>query len=183
MFVDSTGKRISIDAQITIEGVTYANLRDPAIREIAQVTEIADPVRENEQYYFVNEIDVEPYVINTPKSVEQVKQLKMAEISAARYAKETSGVALPDGSIVATDRQTQATITSALVRLQRKPTELIDWKGEAGWVKLDKATVELIADAIGDHVQACFTAEKAKLDALELLTEFSDIIAFDTKFA
>lgn len=181
MFIDSNGLRTSVDVQTTIDGVTYLNLRDQALQQRLGITEIADPVRGDDQYYFVNEIDAAPYIINTPKSVEQVRQLKASQVSSSRYDKEVAGITLPDGTKVLTDRQTQATITSALVRIQRKPDQLIDWKGVEGWVQLNKEAVEAIADAIGDHVQTCFTAEKVKLDQLAALTEFEDLVAFDPK--
>ena len=92
-----------------------------------------------------------------------------------------SGTILQDGTEILTDRQTQATITSALVRVQRKPAELIDWKGGNGWIKLNKEAVEAIADAVGDHVQACFSAEKVKLDELASLSTFEELVAFDPK--
>lgn len=181
MFIDSNGVRTSVDLQVTIDGITYLNLRDPKLQEKFGITEIPDPVRGDEKYYFVNEIDTTPYIVNTPKSVDQVRQLKASEVSASRYAKEISGTILQDGTEILTDRQTQATITSALVRVQRKPTELIDWKGANGWIKLNKEAVEAIADVVGDHVQACFTAEKEKLDELAGLSTFEELVAFDPK--
>jgi hypothetical protein len=170
-------QKINIDAPITIDGITYPNLRDSSLRAQLGVQELPDPVYPDARYYYWSE-NTNGSLEITPKSVEQVKQQKLQEIATKRYEKETGGITLGESKIT-TDRQTQATITSALLRLQRKPEELIDWKGEAGWTQLNKAAVEVIADAVGDHVQACFTAEKNAVQALEALSTFDEVIGFE----
>lgn len=74
------GKRINIDAPYEdAEGNRYGNLRDPAVRAQVGVVEMVDPERKDERFYFVQEIDEAPYVINTPKSLGQFRgYLQMA---------------------------------------------------------------------------------------------------------
>jgi hypothetical protein len=43
---------ISIDSEVTINGVRYPHLRDPALREQLGVTEVADPDRWDERFYW-----------------------------------------------------------------------------------------------------------------------------------
>lgn len=174
------GQTIRIDQDLVIgEGddaitVPAKNLEDQATREQYGIVYVADPVRADDRYYWNGDV-------STPKSVEYIKSLRAAEIAASRYRLEIGGVTLANGSKINTERDAQAMIASALLRVTRKPTELIDWKGGDGvWVKIDKATVEMIADVVGDHVQACFSAERARHDALTALDDFDALVSFDT---
>lgn len=114
-----------------------------------------------------------PPVVKTPAD------LKIAEKTAAaklRYDKEIGGITV-GGSIISTDRESQALITGAWVRVQQDPTLLIDFKAKSGWVQINKATVESMAAAVGAHVQACFTAEKNHCDAIDALPD--DVTAIE----
>lgn len=83
MFINSNKKRISIDAPyVSKEGTRYLNLRDPSIRVKLGITEIPDPVRENEKFYYVQETDESPYIINTPKDIKTVKDHLLAQVKA-----------------------------------------------------------------------------------------------------
>ncbi len=100
------------------------------------------------------------------------------KIAASRYAAETAGLVV-NGSTVKTDRESQAMLTGAWVTVQMKPTALIDWKAENGWTKINKATVEALADAVSTHVQACFTREcqlSAQIDAARTVAAVETII-------
>ena len=46
------GKNISINRAITIDGVTYPHLRDPALREQLGVVEVADPAWYDQRFYW-----------------------------------------------------------------------------------------------------------------------------------
>ena len=175
------GKPITIDRDLTIGDITYpaGSLRDLALRAALGIIEEPDPVRPDERYYYVTDND-DGSLTATPKPLDVVRGLKLEEIASNRYAREVGGVALPGGMKIKTDRESQSLIASALMRVQRNQALQIDWKGENGWVRLDKAAVESIADAVGNHVQACFTAERVKTDALMALKSFNAIIAFDT---
>lgn len=175
------GNPISLCRDLTIGDITYPadSLRDPALRASLGIVEELDPVRPDERYYYVTD-NADGTITATPKPLDVVRDLKLTEIANNRYALEVGGVALPSGMKIKTDRESQSLIASAMLRVQRNPVLQIDWKGENGWVKLDKAAVEAIADAVGNHVQTCFTAERTKTDALMALKDFKAIIAFDT---
>jgi hypothetical protein len=77
-------KRINIDAQFEDEdGNRYANLRDPQLRAQIGVTEIADPERKDERFYFAQEIDEAPYVVNAPKTLAVMRGHLLAQINAS----------------------------------------------------------------------------------------------------
>jgi hypothetical protein len=56
-------------------------LRDPAFRESQGITEIADPERGNDETQYTQEIDVEPWVIITDKSPEQIKEITVSKLT------------------------------------------------------------------------------------------------------
>jgi hypothetical protein len=115
----------------------------------------------------------------TPKPIEQVKMLRLQEIADSRYAVETGGVSF-GGSIINTERDSQAMLSGALLCVTRNPATIINWKGDGGvWVQLNKEAVEAIADAVSNHVQACFSAEMVKCNTLAALVTFDDVVAFD----
>lgn len=70
MFIDKNQKRVNLDAPyVDLHGNRHGNLRDQALRVELEITEIPDPQREDEFYYFVQEVDEDPYVVNTPKTL------------------------------------------------------------------------------------------------------------------
>lgn len=81
-----------------------------------------------------------------------------AYAAARRFDLETGGVTL-NGASIATDRDSQAMITGAYSFSQANPSSLINFKAETGWIQIDNATIVAIANAVGTHVQACFTLE------------------------
>lgn len=97
------------------------------------------------------------------------EQLKDA-LAAHRFEIETGGVALPDGSRILTDRESQAQLTSAFQTLTQPFVEEIDWKGPDGWVTVTETELRPIAQAVARHVQGCFKAERQvseQIDAAE----------------
>lgn len=109
------------------------------------------------------------------RTVAQARAEKLAALAAHRYAVETGGISAGNVSI-ATDRESQAMLTGAWVRMQQAPDLWVDWKGDDGWSRIDKATVDVLAAAVGDHVQACFTAERVHAEAVIALPDDVAII-------
>lgn len=103
------GKRFNIYAQATIDGVTYPNFEDAAIREMVGITWIDDPVEPADfsyDTYYRNEIDVAPYVIFERKPQEEIDKQNQINTNNASlaYLTETdwyvtrfaeTGVAIP----------------------------------------------------------------------------------------
>lgn len=85
MFIDINGKRINIDTPYTDNlGTTYPNLRTPQLRAQFSITEVPDPERKNEKFYYVQEISDSPYVINTPKSDNSIRSMLWEDIKTYR---------------------------------------------------------------------------------------------------
>lgn len=78
-----------------------------------------------------------------------------------RWARETGGI-VAGGATIATDRGSQSMIAAACALLQADETIAnIDFKAESGWTSISRADMQAIGIAVGRHVQACFSAERA----------------------
>jgi len=117
--------------------------------------------------------DVEPTTLGT------AKQAKAAAIAAWRYALEISGVVV-GGSVVLTDRESQAQLTGAYQTLKDGLVSSIDWKtGDGSFVTITLAEVTALAQAVAQHVQASFTQEKnllAQVAAAQSIEEVNSIV-------
>lgn len=112
--------------------------------------------------------------ITKPQAYDYISGL----LKAHRRAAEIKGVTVA-GASVATDRESQAMVSGAYNHLQINPTAVLDWKGENGWVSLNAAAVTAIAQAVGNHVQGCFTTEKLHSEALGTLRDDVNTTAAD----
>lgn len=115
----------------------------------------------------------------------ELREAKQAAATAKRWEVMTGGITLPDGTRVGTSIDDQNRITSvvanaALAGLQ--DTDEVDFKAETGWVRVTVADVKQIAGAIGQFVQACYTAERTHHDALAALPDDRAVLeAYDVK--
>lgn len=100
------------------------------------------------------------------KALATVKTDRKAALAAYRYQRETAGITV-GGAAIRTDAESQAKITGAHALVTAAPQTVIDWKGAAGWVQLDAATMTAIALAVGAHVQACYSAERTHAEAID----------------
>ncbi len=111
-------------------------------------------------------------------TLEETKANKIQTLAAYRYEKETSGITV-NGVTISTDRTSQSMLNGAQTYFTMFPSATIDWKGESGWTQVDQATALAIAQAVGSHVQACFTNERSHAEAITALTSSTDIDAYD----
>ena len=83
-------RKISIDAPVTHNGVTYPNLRDPLTRAFIGVVEKPDPVYPDPELFYWTENEDGSLTV-TPKSDEQIAQqnLSKAAQEAQRYLVDT----------------------------------------------------------------------------------------------
>lgn len=110
-------------------------------------------------------------------TLESTKKDKLAEIAAWRYQRETSGVRF-NGTTIATDRQSQAQVTSAFISLSQGLVQSVQWKGEDGvWVTLNLPEITAIAGAVAAHVQGCFADESAYADQVNACTTIDQVNA------
>ena len=137
----------------------------PAERLAFGAVELPEPEPFDERWYDA------PGVL---KPIEQLKQRKLSDLAALRYARETSGF----GGF-RTDRESQALLTGAALAATMDAAYTVEWKGEAGWVTLNRAQLLAAAQAVRTHVQACFSNEKAHAIAIEVLTDGQAVIAYD----
>lgn len=82
----------------------------------------------------------------------------MALIAARRWAAETGGIVL-GGMPVDTDDRSKLLINGAALRASRDSSYALHWKTVEGFIDLPADQVLIMADAVSDHVQACFTRE------------------------
>ena len=107
------------------------------------------------------------------------KEAKLAELAESRWQVETGGLTLPDGTVIKTDRESQALLTGAAFSLYADPTLTVEWKADKGkWVDLDAKQVLMIAGAVRAHVQGCFSKERdlsEKVNTCESVEEVQSI--------
>lgn len=77
-------KRINIHAGITVNGIQYpaGSMWDADLRDRLGISEVEDPVRGDERYYINQEVDEAPWLIVTPRPLEDVKAMVLAAINA-----------------------------------------------------------------------------------------------------
>ena len=109
---------------------------------------------------------VEREYTTTDYTLAERKAEMIAATSAKRWAVETGGTTV-NGAAIQTDAGSQAKLSGALQLIQADDTVIIDWKGADGWVQLNAAAVTAIATAVGLHVQAAFSREKALYTAVD----------------
>lgn len=110
--------------------------------------------------------------------IEQARQSKLAQLAAYRYARETAGINV-NGVTIKTDRESQAMITGAKLFSDLNPDTLIDWKGASGWIQISREMLTAIGQAVGAHVQACFSREKEHTMAILALDTVEEIEVYN----
>lgn len=184
MFIKD-GKRFNIYAPYTAEdGTRHTNLRDSTLQAKYGITEISDPVRESEETHFVQEIDEAPYLINTPKPLEQVKRLYKDKINARRDELERAGFPYL-GKLLDSDEKSYYRILSANDSALKS-----DESFSITWVTADNSEITMNREqtlgmlsalsAYGLSVFAAAKALKAQVDAAETLEA---ILSIDTAYS
>jgi len=111
--------------------------------------------------------------------IEQRREVRLQELADHRWQIETGGVTLPNGSRILTDRESQAQLTSAYQSLSMPFVDSIDWKAAGGWVTVSEAELRPIAQAVAQHVQACFKAERQVSEQIAAIESAEMLHAFD----
>lgn len=123
----------------------------------------------------LREIDAEEWAERT----KQRRVGRLQELADHRWQIETSGVELPGGARILTDRESQAQLTSAYQSLSMPFVESIDWKAADGWVTVSEAELRPIAQAVAQHVQACFKAERQVSEQIDAAEDAKALHAID----
>lgn len=106
-----------------------------------------------------------PILIDPPPAILTAADHRAA-VAAARYLRETAGIAI-DGIRVDTSRDSQALITGAALSAMLDPGYVFRWKTPAGFVELTAEQILGVAQAVRAHVQACFDREAELLAEIE----------------
>jgi hypothetical protein len=139
-----------------------------------QTSRIGLPVLRNGKW--IKPVEVVDLPGETPAA--EVLLKFMDTIANVRYVAETSGVTL-GADTVNTDRESQATITSAWAVAKQNSGTIIDWKASSGWVRVDAATMIAIGDAVFAHVQSCFSKERQLAEQAALCATVADLRLID----
>jgi hypothetical protein len=83
----------------------------------------------------------------------------LARLAQRRWEVETGGITI-NGAQILTDRESTAMLAGALQLLGLSPEgATVKWKAATGFISLDLPSLQAIALAVGQHVQACFARE------------------------
>ena len=115
----------------------------------------------------------------TSLGLETIKQQTFDLLAQVRWQREVGGTTLPDGTSLATDRDTQGKLIAVRIKALEDNTYTVNWKGETGFVTLDAPAIIFIADTVQAHVQAQFDwemAQTALIAAATTVQELRDIV-------
>lgn len=111
---------------------------------------------------------------------EVLEELK-AQATAIRWRVMTGGMEVGGISVGTTiddqNRITSVVANAALAGLT--DADEVDFKTASGWVRVTVAQVKAMAGAIGQFVQACYTAERTHHEAIDLLATPQELHAYD----
>lgn len=102
-------------------------------------------------------------------------ELKLKVLADLRWQKETGGITLPGGALMWTDRDTQVKLSAAKAEATADPQFAVRWKSMDGWIDLDATAIIAVANAVRDHVKACFEREDELTDliAQDIMTDIT----------
>ena len=111
---------------------------------------------------------------------EVLEELK-AQVTANRWRVMTGGIEV-GGVFVGTTIDDQNRITSVVANAALTgltDADEVDFKASSGWIRVSIGQIKAMAGAIGQHVQACYTAERVHHEAIDLLTTHEQINAYN----
>lgn len=131
MFIDKNLKRINIYAPYEVNGVRYNDLTNPEVRASLGVTEVIDPQPpqeyiDNPEFFYYHEIDEFPYGIFTPKSDEQIAEIKKNRAKSTRATDVNNlTVITSSGNEFDADEVSQGRLARAIIAME--DTDTIPW--------------------------------------------------------
>lgn len=112
------------------------------------------------------------------RTLDAIKSELKAAATAYRWERETGGIEI-GGVTVGTGLDDQNRLSGVLAAIALGGLETVDFKAASGWTQLTAAQLQGIAMAISQHVQACFTAERAHHEAIDQLATVEEAEAYD----
>ena len=151
---------------------------DPIVQSVRETTPVLTDKGHYEQQWEVYELD--PAQVD--ENIVAAKAGLVKAATAKRWEVMTSGISLPGGMQVGTTIDDQNRITTvvanaALVGLTDE--SLVDFKSNSGWVQITVGQIKAIAGAIGQFVQACYSAERQHHEAIDLLVTAQELRDYD----
>jgi len=110
---------------------------------------------------------------------DQIRENLQDAIADIRWQKETAGITLPNGIKVKTDRESQGTIFNGYNSLKSGLLQSSKWKFSGQWVTVTLTDIEPIAQAVSQHVSACFDAEEAVSTQIDNAADTDALLAID----
>lgn len=181
---------VAASAAFILDGVQHpaGKLREPGWAVAHGFLPVRQGPRPDDRYNLVSEqavtvadgIAVVEWA-STPRSLDQIKQVRLAELAAWRYRVEVGGC-LHAGMVVPTDRDsTQPKLTAERsIAKEDSAVYTISWKVPGvGFIVLDGPALIALADAVRAHVKAAYAAEALHMAAIEALASAAEVIAYD----
>lgn len=114
-----------------------------------------------------------------PPSVDYLRNQVYGKVVEWRKQAEDAGTRLEDGTLIATTKYDQDRVSATLGSMERFKIKTVDFKAESGFIEASYDTVYLIGQKITEHVQKCFSLEKAHYLALQELDSIEEIAKYD----
>ncbi|HEX5444337.1 MAG TPA: DUF4376 domain-containing protein [Pirellulales bacterium] len=110
----------------------------------------------------------------------RLKAAKTAALASQRYTIETGGMTLPDGTKVATDRESQGLIARAYTASRDGlASGTVSFKAASGWATMNPAQIKALFQAMTDRQQACYDHEYALEQQIAAATDQAALDAVD----
>ncbi len=167
----------------------YARIADGRIAEIIPETIVVDGIEMplSSRYHPdflatltpLDEAQIAPPQPAQGRTLPELIADLQAAATARRWAVETGGVTLPNGSAIATGVNDQARIESVITGMETEGFPDVPFKAASGWVTLTLADMKSIRSAIAQHVRACFVAERQHHQRISALQTIADAQSYD----
>jgi len=96
-----------------------------------------------------------------PRTPDDLRRQLKTELAEERWQLETGGLTVAGGLRVKTGREDRTALSEMLADMEARGLERIDFKAAEGFVTLSREEAQAVARAIAEHVQRCFSAERA----------------------
>lgn len=106
-------------------------------------------------------------------------QVMLRDLADLRFSFEVQGLALPNGLLVLTDRESQGQLFNSFGQLKYGLIPDTDWKAATGWQTARLEELTPIAQGVAAHVRGCFRAERLVTEAISEATSVEHMEAIN----
>lgn len=179
MFIRN-GTRFST-LQTLVEGgfrYTSSDLSKADIRTRLGITEVPDPTRKNEDFWYNQEISEAPYLVTTPKSKEQIESMLWSKIKNKRDVIQAGGYKVGT-KWFHSDEKSKIQQLSLVMMGANIPAGLM-WKTMDGsFVEMTQTLAMQVFGAAAAHESAIFAKAEFHKNAIAGLQAIEDLEAYD----